>query len=63
MLLVVSQDVANCLVNHGEKSSQGSQSGIIHDVIKVSAIFQAFVHQAIRSKVWLHDGGAISLDL
>jgi hypothetical protein len=61
MLLVVSQDVAHQLIQHGKQSSQSPQAGVIHDVLQLIAVLQALGHQAIRREVRQEDGSTLPL--
>ena len=63
MLVVVEQDVANHLVEHGEEGAQGSQPGEVHDVLLGGRVLEALANQIVRGKEWLDYCGHLVLHL
>ena len=51
MGLVVVQNVADHLVEHGEEGAESSQSSEVHDVVQALGELQAPRHEAIGRKV------------
>ena len=53
MLVVVEQDIANHLVEHGEQGAEGSQPGEVHDVLLGGCVLKTLGYQVVRGKEWL----------
>ena len=51
MELVVVENVANHLVQHGEEGAKGSQTSEVHDVVQVQGVVQAASYQTICCEV------------
>ena len=63
MGLVVVDDVADHLVEHGEEGVEGPQASEVHDVVQPLSILQRLHHQPIRGKVGAEQVGTIVLNL
>ena len=62
MRMIVLVDVTDCLLDHGKKWSECSQTGEIHNMLQSWSIFQRSFDQAIRREKWHHWSCCISLD-
>ena len=61
--VVVLQNVANSLIEHGKERAQGSESGEVHDVLLGEGVLQGTDDQGIRGEVWGEDVSTVRLDL
>ena len=62
MRMIVLMNVPNCLLDHGKKWSECSQTSEIHNMLQSGSIFQRSFDQAIRGEKGHHWSCCISLD-
>lgn len=63
MSLVVVEDIADHLVEHGEESVEGSQASEVHDVVQLLCMHEGLHNQPARGKVSRQQVGTVRLDL
>ena len=63
VLVVVEQDVADHLVEHGEERAEGPEPGEVHDVLLGGGVLEALGNQVVRSKERLDDRRYLVLHL
>ena len=63
MELIVIENVADHLVEHGEERAQGSQSCEVHDMVQTLGILQAACHESIGCEIRAQQICTVSLDL
>ena len=63
MLVVVEQDVADHLVEHGEERAEGPEPGEVHDVLLSGGVLKALGNQVVRGKEGLNNCGNLVLNL
>ena len=61
--MVVVEDVANALVEHGEEGGEGSETCEVHDVVQINSMLETAIDQSIQGKERLQHGCHITLDL
>ena len=63
MVVVVVEDVADALVEHGEEGAEGTQTREVHDVLEGLAKLKALGHQAVGHKERLQHRRTAALKL
>ena len=63
MSLIVGQDVADGLVDHGEERAKSTQSGVVHNVLLNFCELQRLHDNTVRREVGSENSGTVTLHL